>query len=647
MLITQETSAEERWVATVTNDGGREVGRWEWVGEAPERLVFAGLNTARERVTDGMYNYQLTATDRAGNTGGSAPAEFEIYSVDTPLRFYAQQRAFSPNGDGVLDELELASDITFPADIVEWEFSVQAARQGSDDAASRLQQIYRQSGSGASIPTSFSWDGSTDERERAPEGDYRATLQLTYRHGNVVRAATEPVALDVTPPEIAVATDFERFSPDGDRDRDSVRISQSSDVAEGWSAQITNGDGEEVRSFSWNTEVTSLEWDGTDRAGNVLPDGSYRYTVSGTDIAGNTATGESGEIRIDTRPTRLYITVNPRRFSPDGDGNLDSVDIRLITSRTDGAEDWTAEVVNAQGRVVRTFAGNTVSSRETITWDGADDRGRVVDGDYTVRFRVSYNNGARPQTETPRVSVDTTGPDLAVDLEGLPFSPDNDGLNDELGINLDADDASPISSWSFDILDRRDRPFYRFEGSGTPRSSVIWDGRSTDGDTVISAEDYPYRFTATDAVGNTSEVRGEIPIDILVIRDGDLLKIQISNINFEPNSPLLELDATSPEGRKNSSVLNRLVEVFDKYQSYEIRVEGHAVNVTQTEREEREELQPLSLARAQSVREALIERGMDADRISTVGRGGTDPIVPHTDLDDRWKNRRVEFILIR
>jgi outer membrane protein OmpA-like peptidoglycan-associated protein len=47
------------------------------------------------------------------------------------------------------------------------------------------------------------------------------------------------------------------------------------------------------------------------------------------------------------------------------------------------------------------------------------------------------------------------------------------------------------------------------------------------------------------------------------------------------------------------------------------------------------------------VKEALVERGLDQDRMSVVGRGGTDPIVPHTDLDNRWKNRRVEFILVR
>jgi flagellar motor protein MotB len=28
-----------------------------------------------------------------------------------------------------------------------------------------------------------------------------------------------------------------------------------------------------------------------------------------------------------------------------------------------------------------------------------------------------------------------------------------------------------------------------------------------------------------------------------------------------------------------------------------------------------------------------------------VGVGGKDPLVPHSDLENRWKNRRVEFIL--
>jgi len=131
------------------------------------------------------------------------------------------------------------------------------------------------------------------------------------------------------------------------------------------------------------------------------------------------------------------------------------------------------------------------------------------------------------------------------------------------------------------------------------------------------------------------------------VRDGDRLLIQISNINFEPNSPRLQIEPGTEAGARNIAVMDRLVEIFARYETYRIQVEGHAVNLTGTEREEIEELQPLSRARAATVRDALISRGMDPDRITIVGRGGTDPIVPHTDLENRWQNRRVDFSLIR
>jgi flagellar hook assembly protein FlgD/outer membrane protein OmpA-like peptidoglycan-associated protein len=642
--ISQVTSSEVEWTATIRNEAGREVGRWEWVGTAPEQLRFAGLDTSRRRVADGEYTYEITATDTAGNTGGSGQRQFEIYTAETPLQFFAQYDAFSPNNDGVRDTVPFAMDIALPDDADSWRLDIKTA---DNDTASVGQSVFSRDGTGGTIPTELSWNGRGTDRQRAAEGTYTATLTVTYRHGNVASVTTAPLTLDVTAPELTVQPSFTVFSPDRDGDRDAIRLAQTSDLAQGWTGTISNDAGETVRSYAWNREATSFDWDGTDSAGNTVDDGTYNYVVQGTDSAGNTTVRRVPEIKIDTRPTRLYVTQSARRFSPNGDGTSDTIDIGLITSRTDGAESGVLQIVAADGEVVRQFEYDEITSRRSVTWDGSGERNTVADGTYTLRYTVRYDNGARPVAEAPPLTVDTTGPQLNVDLDGLPFSPDNDGLNDDLGITLSTIDATAIASWSFAILDRGDRPFYRFAGSGEPRRRLVWDGRSSDGDLVISAEDYPYRFTATDVVGNTREIRGTIPIDILVIRDGDRLKVQISNINFEPNSPNLQLNPTTPEGRKNVAVLDRLVEVFDKYRSYEIRVEGHAVNVTQTEREEREELQPLSTARAETVRNALIERGMSGARISTVGRGGTEPIVPHTDLENRWKNRRVEFILIR
>jgi outer membrane protein OmpA-like peptidoglycan-associated protein len=86
---------------------------------------------------------------------------------------------------------------------------------------------------------------------------------------------------------------------------------------------------------------------------------------------------------------------------------------------------------------------------------------------------------------------------------------------------------------------------------------------------------------------------------------------------------------------------------LNKFKDYKVKVEGHANPVTRTAKEETEELQPLSEARAKAIVDKLIEFGVDKNRLTYVGMGGTRPVVKYEDRDNWWKNRRVEFILIK
>ena len=166
------------------------------------------------------------------------------------------------------------------------------------------------------------------------------------------------------------------------------------------------------------------------------------------------------------------------------------------------------------------------------------------------------------------------------------------------------------------------------------------------GETVQSATDYPYTFTVTDEVGLTSVVKGYIPIDVLVIRDGDKLKIAVPSIIFRKNAAdFEELEKNVVD--RNVKVLTRIAEILNKFPDYKVQVEGHANNVSGTEREEREDLIPLSGARADAVRKFLIEKGVSRNRLSSVGIGGTKPVASLADKDNWWKNRRVEFVLIK
>ena len=56
--------------------------------------------------------------------------------------------------------------------------------------------------------------------------------------------------------------------------------------------------------------------------------------------------------------------------------------------------------------------------------------------------------------------------------------------------------------------------------------------------------------------------------------------------------------------------------------------------------------QTLSEGRCQSVRQAMIERGISPERIDIEGRGEKDPIVPNDSDEHRQMNRRVEIVLL-
>ncbi len=41
----------------------------------------------------------------------------------------------------------------------------------------------------------------------------------------------------------------------------------------------------------------------------------------------------------------------------------------------------------------------------------------------------------------------------------------------------------------------------------------------------------------------------------------------------------------------------------------------------------------------------MIERGVASEKISTEGAGASEPIVPNSDFQNRWINRRTAFYL--
>ena len=274
-------------------------------------------------------------------------------------------------------------------------------------------------------------------------------------------------------------------------------------------------------------------------------------------------------------------------------------------------------------------------------------------------FSTDYTKGDSLSASTAPFLCSVTPPLLSVRTSPEYFSPDNDGVDDDLFIALKGTSIVPFTGWTFEINDPNNgKNFWKTSGKSSITERIIWDGRGNDGELVQSAVDYPYKFTVTDSLGMTSTVEGFISVDVLVIRIGDVLKMQVPSIIFRSdNADFAGKDKDPQRGLdqkiidNNYRVLKRIAQILEKFRDYNVTVEGHANNISGTEKEETSTengnipLVPLSEQRAATVKDILVSYGIASSRLTTVGRGGRMPVAPRSDKDNWWKNRRVEFIL--
>ena len=501
------------------------------------------------------------------------------------------------------------------------------------------------------FPQEVIFDGRNENGYLLTDSYYFGKLIIEFINGNKPEMVSSPVLLDRKPPHAVLSSNYRIFSPDGDGRKDMITINQTTSIEESWKGQIKRSNGTVVQEYAWEDRAVSFDWDGQNSSGGLLEDGEYFYTISATDSAGNSASFNTRNFIIDTVPTPVTVAARGRSFSPNGDGLNDGMDFEIQPKVAEGIIRWGYKIVDMNKNEAASFEGNEFIP-PLLTWLGTDPAGQIIEGEFQGRLEVEYEKGNLNSSELMNpFTLDISAPVITSSVLPLPFSPDGDGENDQLIIKVDVTDSYNDIRWNAVILDPAGNRFLSIPSSRFRNGEYIWDGKSVTGELVQSASDYSLVITASDTVGNTVTQSTEIPVDILVLKEGDNLRIIISSIYFNPNTA----DYVNVEPdiyKKNLETLDKLVEIFNKYPGYRIRLEGHAVRVywNKPDRwltEETDVLLPLSEDRAEAIRDALIRRGIRAERLTTQGIGGYRPVVPHSDLDNRWKNRRVEFILIK
>ncbi len=188
--------------------------------------------------------------------------------------------------------------------------------------------------------------------------------------------------------------------------------------------------------------------------------------VKATRQSGNATAKELRGIQVDTRPTPVYVTASAAGFSPNGDGLRDELSFTLLATVKEGIKSWKLSLVHPSAGSQKEFGG-TGAPPASVTWDGKVGYQTAPEGTYTAVLSVEYAKGNLPEARTPAFRLDVSGPKVELTAAPLPFSPDNDGVNDELTIALKVDDLSPIESWELAILDPQAHHFNRVRRQGS------------------------------------------------------------------------------------------------------------------------------------------------------------------------------------
>jgi outer membrane protein OmpA-like peptidoglycan-associated protein len=119
----------------------------------------------------------------------------------------------------------------------------------------------------------------------------------------------------------------------------------------------------------------------------------------------------------------------------------------------------------------------------------------------------------------------------------------------------------------------------------------------------------------------------------LATLEGEQIKIT-QQINFK-------LDKAEIEGKSSFQILDAVAAVLKNHpEIHEVEVQGHT-----DDKGDADYNLELSQRRAEAVREAMIQRGVAAERLKAIGFGKKAPLVPNTSAANRARNRRVEFHL--
>ncbi|MBL0385939.1 S8 family serine peptidase [Tumebacillus sp. ITR2] len=485
-------SEKSKVTTTVTNSAGAVVRTLENAilkDGGSYSVPWDGKNASGVLVPDGVYTVKVTATDLVGWVSNPVSA---TVTTETGAAKVTNLKA-TPNPFKVTGTTLATFTYTLSEDAT---VSLKVTDSNSNAIKTLVNGVLK---AGAQTVT---WNGKTDAGILVDDKEYTYTLTATDAGGNVT-TLSGTIKTDKTAPTLGNLT-FSLAPPDSI----TLAVDLSEDVK--LTAGVYNNVGALVRNLTVPTLATAgtlnLTWDGKTSAGQMAPDGTYTFKLTGTDAAG-WVTNASAQLYLETGAPKLTALSNsPLIFRPTGT-NLNTLAFTLSEDAT-----LVIKVADSNGNVVRTlYNAKQTPGAKTIQWNGKTDAGVLVGtGVYTYKIDAVDLKGNVAATVTSNVSVDVTAPTFTTPTFSVnPFHPTT-GATTALSYNLSEDATVTVTvvNASGAAVKTLLNGVKQSAGSNT----VAWDGKNSSG-VVLAAGTYTVKLRAVDAVGLIGETSFTIVIN--------------------------------------------------------------------------------------------------------------------------------------
>lgn len=645
-LSTKAKTPTVSWKVLVGNPTGTVVRSFEGEGQFPSHIVFDGKSVSGSVLPNATYTVTFDATFRNGNEE-EATAPLVLNTTKPQPAVSYSNPAFSPNGDGIKDTTTAMLSLKSGEPVDEWALGV-------TNASGKV--VRNEKGTGTP-PSQVVFDGRNNAGNLLPDGTYGGTYQVTLADG-MSNSTEKSFVVDTVRPKVSLSVGTKIFMPNGSGSDNTEVISYTSDKPVTWTGSLVNNQNRSLVTTQHPMTITKVVLNKSDPVVAKAPAGLYVLNLTFEDNAGNTYSPPPVDISLFSHPISTTVKVVHAGFSPLAPSGSNTITAALSTDTLSGLNGYTIKVVNVSGNVVAesTHEG---SLPDYFTWNGTvggqGSTSYPPEGEYRIRLTLRYTNGLTVTGESSPFFVDITPPRIAAKplIEPFIVTANGDSLSGNIHIGLSITDSkTTISSWKAILVDPAGSVVKTADGTGPTKRQLSWSGifpLSGPAPTVVSLLRYQLQVTATDVFGNGKTVTVGVPLEAVGQAKNGRIHILVPNLLFGPYKYALD-SVSAGQGKVNERTLSQVAQVLKAFPSYRVEVDGYSMEIYKSNNKyynaEENIIVPLSKNRADIARTALDQLGVPSSRIFARYWGGMNTLVDPHNVDLRWKNRRVEFILL-